>query len=314
VTPSLFFSTLENFSMKKTLIALAAVAVSSAAMAQVTISGAVAGQNNKVGTAKAVTSVAVSELTFRANEDIGGGLKASAFFTIENMNNRGTDAGSSPNGPTNADSGISLGGGFGTVAVTNTRSSNLAVNGNVFGTSISNDFYAIVASRPNVQVLSYTSPALIPGLNVSLAQANVGNTAASQAAKITVVGASYAAGPLALGVQQKSFNAAGTPAGAEDGQTEGFVRYNAGVAVIGLGYGSKTTTAGKAVTSYGVSVPMGAITLGLEGATRGDAEFMNYGVRYALSKRTTLHVSGGEFQTTAANSQKQSRVRIGHSF
>ena len=300
--------------MKKTLIALAAVAVSSAAMAQVTISGAVAGQNNKVGTAKAVTSVAVSELTFRANEDIGGGLKASAFFTIENMNNRGTDAGSSPNGPTNADSGISLGGGFGTVAVTNTRSSNLAVNGNVFGTSISNDFYAIVASRPNVQVLSYTSPALIPGLNVSLAQANVGNTAASQAAKITVVGASYAAGPLALGVQQKSFNAAGTPAGAEDGQTEGFVRYNAGVAVIGLGYGSKTTTAGKAVTSYGVSVPMGAITLGLEGATRGDAEFMNYGVRYALSKRTTLHVSGGEFQTTAANSQKQSRVRIGHSF
>jgi predicted porin len=59
---------------------------------------------------------------------------------------------------------------------------------------------------------------------------------------------------------------------------------------------------------------MGAITLGVEGATRGDAEFMNYGVRYALSKRTTLHVSGGEFQTTAANSQKQSRVRIGHSF
>jgi predicted porin len=305
---------LENFSMKKTLIALAAVAVSSAAMAQVTISGAVAGQNNKVGTAKAVTSVAVSELTFRANEDIGGGLKASAFFTIENMNNRGTDAGSSPNGPTNADSGISLGGGFGTVAVTNTRSGNMADRGNVFGTSISNGFYETVASRSPIQLLSYTSPALIPGLNVSLSQANVGNTAASQAAKITTVGATYSAGPLALGVQQKSFNAAATPAGAEDGQTEGFVRYNAGVAVIGLGYGSKTTTAGKAATTYGVSVPMGAITLGVEGATRGDAEFMNYGVRYALSKRTTLHVSGGEFQTTAANSQKQSRVRIGHSF
>ena len=299
--------------MKKTLIALAAVAVSSAAMAQVTISGFVAGQNNKVGTAKAVTSVAVSELTFRASEDIGS-MKASAFFTIENMNNRGTDAGSSPNGPTNADSGISLGGGFGTVAITNTRSGNMADRANVFGTSISNGFYESVASRPNIQVLSYTSPALIPGLNVSLAQANIGNTAASQAAKIMVVGATYAAGPLTLGVQQKSLNTTAAPAGAEDGQTEGFARYNAGVAVIGLGYGSKTTTAGKAVTSYGVSVPMGAITLGVEGATRGDAEFMNYGVRYALSKRTTLHVSGGEFQTTAANSQKQSRVRIGHSF
>jgi predicted porin len=302
--------------MKKTLIALAAVAVSSAAMAQVTISGAIAGQQNKVGTDKAVTSIAVSELTFRANEDIGGGLKASAFFTIENMNNRGTDAGSSPNGPTNADSGISLGGGFGTVAVTNTRSGNMADRANVFGTSISNGFYETVASRSPIQLLSYTSPALIPGLNVSLSQANVGNTAASQAAKITTVGATYSAGPLALGVQQKSFNTTATPAGAEDGQTEGFVRYNAGVAVIGLGYGSKTTTTGKAVTTYGISVPMGAFTFGVEGAKRDTAKFQNYGVRYALSKRTTVHVGAGTQTGAAAGaaSQKTNRIRVSHSF
>ncbi len=301
--------------MKKTLIALAAVAVSSAAMAQVTISGAIAGQQNKTGTAKAVTSVAISELTFRATEDLGGGMAASGFFTIENMNNRGTDAGSSPNGPTNADSGISLRGGFGTVAINNTRAGNLAANANVFGTSISNGFYESVAdTRSLVQVLSYTSPALIPGLNVSLARASVGNTATTQAAEINIIGASYSAGPLSLGVQQKSFNAAATASGAENKQTEGFVSYNAGVAVIGYGMGTKTTTTGKAVTSYGISVPMGAITLGVEGAKRGDEAFTNYGVRYALSKRTALHVSAGKWQNTATDSAKQSRIRIAHSF
>jgi hypothetical protein len=321
--------------MKKTLIALAAVAVSSAAMAQVTVSGNVAANYNKVGTDDAVTSIADSDLTFRANEDLGGGMTASAFFTIESMNNRGytatrttdgaaaggggtsaaTDA-FNANGPTNADSGISLRGGFGTVAVNNTRSTNMAASANVFGGSITNGFYNTVATRPNVQVLSYTSPALIPGLNVAVAQANVSNTAASQASKITVVGASYAAGPLSLGVQQKSYNtsAAAIVSGTEKKQTEGFVRYDAGVAVIGLGYGSKTTTTGKAMTSYGISVPMGAITLGVEGAKRDVAEFQNYGVRYALSKRTALHLTAGKYQTTAANSQNQSRIRVSHSF
>jgi predicted porin len=314
--------------MKKTLIALAAVAVSSAAMAQVTITGAIGGQSNKVGTDRAVTSIGLAEITVRATEDIGS-MKASAFFTIENMNTRGrtadaadaagtaaTDKGYGLNGPTNADSGISLSGGFGTVAINNTRSANLAANANVFGTSISNGFYESVASRPNVQVLSYTSPELIPGLRVAVAQAAVGSSAADQASKIQIVGASYSAGPLNLGVQQKSFNtsAAALVPSTEDKQTEAFATYNAGVAVIGLGYGSKTTTTGKAVSSFGVSVPMGAITLGADYAKRDAAEFTNYGVRYAFSKRTVLHVSAGKYQTTATNSKNQSRIRLAHSF
>ncbi len=306
---------------------MAAVAVSSAAMAQATISGVIGGQMNKTGTAKAVNSIGVAEITVRATEDIGS-MKASAFFTIEGMTARGRTADSSDtagtastslgygaNGPTNADSGISLSGGFGTIALNNTRAGNLADKANVFGTSITNGFYESVAdTRSNVQTVSYTSPALIPGLNVSLAQAAVGNSATTQAAKINVIGASYAAGPLSLGVQQKSFNVAATASGAENKQTEGFAAYNAGVAVIGLGYGSKTTTTGKAVTSYGISVPMGAITLGVEGAKRGDEAFTNYGVRYALSKRTVLHVSAGKWQNTATDSANQSRVRLAHSF
>jgi hypothetical protein len=89
--------------------------------------------------------------------------------------------------------------------------------------------------------------------------------------------------------------------------------------VIGLGYASALETGtgvvdSKALTSYGVSIPMGAITLGVEGAKRGEGEFQNYGVRYALSKRTALHLTAGKWQTTASNSQNQSRIRVSHSF
>ncbi len=86
--------------MKKTLIALAAVAVSTGAMAQATISGVVdfgAVSNGKVSTKAASggttqtnvktsgTSVqnpwTTSAITFRASEDLGGGLTAAATIT-----------------------------------------------------------------------------------------------------------------------------------------------------------------------------------------------------------------------------------------
>jgi predicted porin len=93
---NLFFSTLENFSMKKTLIALAAVAVSSAAMAQVTVYGLIdtsytvdswkttydngdtfkATQNTVAG-----NRTAGNRLGFRGVEEIEGGMKAT--FLLE---------------------------------------------------------------------------------------------------------------------------------------------------------------------------------------------------------------------------------------
>jgi predicted porin len=84
VTPSLFFSTLENFSMKKTLIALAAVAVSSAAMAQVTVSGtygfgheSVTSQANSTAAKTTISGLrnVNGNIRFTAAEDIGNGLR-----------------------------------------------------------------------------------------------------------------------------------------------------------------------------------------------------------------------------------------------
>jgi len=293
--------------MKKTLIALAAVAVSSAAMAQVTMSGYINMQYNKASsTAASTLGMNDAGLTFTASEDLGNGLKATGVFNIDSLADRAANA-------LNGDSSISLSGGFGTIASTRARSSHMASSGAVFGASIGKGFNdGVVFTRSETQTISYTSPELVPGLRVAVAESRV---AATQSVKTNVIGATYTAGPLSLGVQKKSLNDAAVAAtGQEDSQTEGFVRYNAGVALIGVGYGSKQTATGKAVTSYGVSVPMGAFTVGFDAASRGDAEFMNYGVRYALSKRTVLHVSKGSFQTTATNDTDQTRIRLAHSF
>jgi len=293
--------------MKKTLIALAAVAVSSAAMAQVTMSGYINMQYNKASsTAASTLGMNDAGLTFTASEDLGNGLTATGVFNIDSLADRAAAA-------YNGDSSISLSGGFGTIASTRARSSHMASSGAVFGASIGKGFNdGVVFTRSETQTISYTSPELVPGLRVAVAESRV---AATQSVKTNVIGATYTAGPLSLGVQKKSLNDAAVAAtGQEDSQTEGFVRYNAGVALIGVGYGSKQTATGKAVTSYGVSVPMGAFTVGFDAASRGDAEFMNYGVRYALSKRTVLHVSKGSFQTTATNDTDQTRIRLAHSF
>ena len=294
--------------MKKTLIALAAVAVSSAAMAQVTMSGYINYQYNKDGTAASTLGMNDAGLTFAASEDLGGGLKASGVINIDTLVGRADNA-------KNGDSSMSLSGGFGTVSMARTRSSHMASRGSVFGAVIGKGFNdGVVFTRSEVQVIGYTSPALVPGLQVSVSSSAV---AATQAQKTTTIGVTYTSGPLSLGVQQKTANdaaKAAAGAGAEGKQAEAFATYNAGVAVIGLGYGAKQIATGEAVTSYGISVPMGAITLGAEGATRGDAKYMNYGVRYALSKRTVLHVSKGEYQSTAIDSKDQTRVRLNHSF
>jgi hypothetical protein len=76
---------------------------------------AVAAAPNAVGEGFGVTD---ANFKLTAVEDLGGGLKASADMLIESGAFRGAPF-------TRADSGISLSGGFGTIAARNTRSSDL---------------------------------------------------------------------------------------------------------------------------------------------------------------------------------------------
>jgi predicted porin len=360
VTPNLFFSTLEKFSMKKTLIALAAVAVSSAAMAQVTVSGTYSASYQKDLTSQTRSSagaltpskgLAVTDATFtmRAAEDLGNGLKAAADMGFETAFNRGDTL-------TRIDSGVSLSGGFGTVAFRNTRNGDLLAGAMSGAVSVPDSLYDStgILARSEIETLAYTSPELIKGLRASLTYVEPNSMAGNKEEAATnnqsyVVGVNYADGPVAVAVsyKTKSGDAAASTGLTSKNNVEASVAYDFGVARIAYAYdgasvegastaalvtGSATATALTAAeaqeianlateAAHGISltVPMGAITLGVNYAKRDTAKYVAYGATYAFSKRTSLSVAGGKksgltLGEATGHTGTQYRVRLGHSF
>jgi hypothetical protein len=333
--------------MKKSLIALAALAAFGTAYAQstVTISGvfgagyqsyetgavaAVANTSTTVGgslgsaavaatTNKGISPVTDASVKFTATEDLGGGLKATAAGQFAMNNSRGGAV-------TKEDSSVALTGGFGTVAFTSTRSSDTAIAANVFASWMPiTSFYATVSSRTSGDVISYTTPA-ISGFNLSVSQYEVTEGAVTSVKKVNILGASYTNGPLTVMVAQKGttgLTAAEITAGAQKNNTELAGTYDLGIAKVGLGYDSATTKGttkytDSNMTSYGVSVPLGAVTIGLNGAKRGANNFFDAGVNYDLSKRTSVRLAYGDLTGTSSSTAnwtgKQYRVGVLHSF
>jgi predicted porin len=350
--------------MKKTLIALAAVAVSSAAMAQVTISGTYsvsyqqdltsttenpvlapgltgASKNDMVpltyGKAK---GLAVTDAAIRvaATEDIGGGVRAAADFTFETGAQRGTTV-------TRADSGVSLSGGFGTVAYRNTRTSDLIASIGSSAISLPDGLYDStgIVSRSAVDTLAYTSPRM-SGLaaSITMVENNEGNIAAAATNKgANVVGLSYVNGPLTLAIAHKTkAKAAAASSGlTSEANNEFSIAYDMGVARFAVAYdeasvtGTSSASAGafasttnaravadlqtKAATGFSVTVPLGKFSIGAQQFKRDVAKVTEFGVRYDLTKRTAISASSGKKSGLAQDlgfNGSQYRVRVGHTF
>ena len=268
---------------------------------------------------KGIAPVTDASVKVTATEDLGGGLKITAAGQFAMNASRGGNV-------TKEDSSVALAGGFGSLAFSSTRTSDTAIGANVFASWLPRvSFYDSVSSRAATDVLSYTSPAIVPGLTLGLAQAELTEGVSTSDQKVTIVSANYSAGPLTVALAQKSANkltAAQITAQAKKNNTEAAVTYDFGVARVGLGYDSATTggTAytSKALTSYGISVPMGAITFGVNGAKRGDNKFYDAGVNYALSKRTQVRAQFGKIDGTSSTSAtydgNQYRVGLFHTF
>ena len=94
--------------------------------------------------------------------------------------------------------------------------------------------------------------------------------------------------------------------------------YDAGVAKVGFGYDSSRrgyTSADKAAMLFGLSIPMGAITLGGNYGSRDEANFLQLGAQYDLSKRTNANVSWGQDKQGAGkDTNSQYRISLNHSF
>lgn len=111
---------------------------------------------------------------------------------------------------------------------------------------------------------------------------------------------------------------------AVDSRTRVSASYDLGVAKVGIGYQTKSyvtsTNKDNKQMTYGVSVPMGAVTLGAVYASSKDdgastkTTGNEFGLNYALSKRTAVQVARATWKKTGAASDSITRVRLLHSF
>jgi len=310
--------------MKKSLIALAVMAASGAAMAQsnVTLYGIVdlwVGSQKgdpdalTVGD-KSVTKMGSGGLNgsrwgLKGTEDLGGGLKA--VFKIESGFSADTGVGNS--GP-NRQSYVGLEGGFGTVTFGNVWTAMddvVGASNSGFDSALSASSNVLVvnsiyASNPGNSI-KYVSPSFggfSGGFSYSLDETN------GVSEDVVDFSVSYAAGPIAANfAYQVQNDTTDLKLTALNGS------YDLGMAKLLASYGQAKFGAEK-TTEYqlGVDVPLSsALTLSAgytssdDNAAAGDLERTGYGVAvgYGLSKRTTAYAG---FRTSKAETAGGTKV------
>jgi predicted porin len=314
--------------MKKTLIAMAAVAVAGVASAQATITGTVSAgwqmttnKNAADGSATASAGgwgMKDGKIAFTATEDLGAGMSITASAKLKNISHDTAVASDT--------SSLTLTGGFGTVAMTSgyeacdgLSQQGLGVRFDEVKASATQGFFCAASVN---DALKYTSPELVPGMKVAvLVSDNAANVAGRVKAVTTYV--DYASGPLAVGFNTTSYEAA--VYGQKDNKTRFTASYDLGVAKIGFGNQKGYVTAGDKDNRsvYGVSIPMGAMTAAIGYAsidtttsgTVSKTTGTSINVKYALSKRTSLSYDGLNVATDiAGNPTSFNRLVLAHSF
>lgn len=313
--------------MKKSLVALAALAVVGAASAQssVTIFGVVdatiAYGSGDVSNKTQLTNSGYnsSRLGFRGVEDIGGGLKASFWLEAGVNNDNGSGAATNDNNQAatsttigrtqgltfNRKSVVSLLGGFGEIRLGRDYTPqfwNQTVY-DPFGTNGVGTTRALSGAAGQVAVrasnsVAYLSPSF-SGLTV-WAQTYMGenaSNAASQAGDGNAIRVAYDRGPFSAAI---AFSKTTTGAGTDIQSGNIGASYNLGVAqLIGM-YTKDTNTIAPDVTGYtlGALVPMGkgTIRVAFSNNDNGTAKTDQFalGYVYDISKRTALY---GTFAT-----------------
>jgi len=316
--------------MKKSLIALAVLAASGAALAQssVTLYGRIdlsVGNEKKIN-ADGVTKMfnggdgglTTSRWGLRGSEDLGGGLKAS--FKLENRFN--ADEGTSQDPFFKGESTVSLSGGFGEVKFGRSTtvyddvialSSSSSVFDSAF-TPATNGVYKSggdYSSRFDNKI-TYLLPAMggfYAGLDYAFDE-DAGKSADKMALKI-----GYKAGPLnvALGYQDEKTVADYTALSAS---------YDFGVASVSGGYVQRngtTATGDDSEYTIGVNVPFGAFAFSaayaageteVSGATTAEASGFGLGATYALSKRTKAYAGYRTHKVENAAGAKTTDTRL----
>jgi len=292
--------------MKKTLVALAAVAVTGGAFAQSVMTGAVGFKFSSLTAANVMTSgwgVADGSITVKSTDDVEGLGKfdASINLAADSGNGSNMTAGNLSVSLTMA-SGVKLtgsstyGGSY--------LGSGLAAAGADYDTNMSGKIFS---SRSSNDAISVSIP-LIDGVKLGYthteADATAGTGSAAASGTITqqydTVTLTYAAGALAADVGFRNYNnqIASTSTSASS-QNRGSVSYDLGVAKIGFGVVSTNYTYGNTnvQSGLGINIPMGKLSIGGQlatVATSGNASSASnynrsgtmFGGMYSFSKRS----------------------------
>ncbi len=302
-----------------------------------------AGKAQSVGT---TVGSATSAINFNAVEDLGGGLKAQAFYAIDPraFANDGSAL-------ARHETYVGLSGGFGNLRMGAINTAALGVNGvsNAFGTA-TGGAYAWIESAAGGAVrfnrsVRYDTPTFsgfsanltfAPGNDDASAVQTAGSTLVGQ--KVTDLGLNYSNGPLnvAFSSLQRSALTGGTASQVKSTYNSIAVNYAIGNAKIFAGYadGDKSsqapssinlvdTTGGldSKVNRVGATYTMGAVTLlgqysTAEIGTAAKRKATGLRADYALSKRTTAYAVYEAFDTgaTSANKINTAAVGVRHSF
>lgn len=307
--------------MKKSLIALAAVAASGAAFAQssVTLFGVVdanvthvRGEDNWSGLSNSGNST--SRLGFRGVEDLGNGLKAQFWLEGAIQNDDGTAAGGGAEGPGfefKRRSTVSLMGNFGEVRLgrSTTAAYDATSRYDVFGTvgvGQSRQFGDVVRASNMVSYYSNDFSGFKFGVNYGF-----GEQAGDTSGKSYVgAGLTYDNGPLSLGLGYDRLNDREIDIPADDTNTD-MTRwslggsYNFGVAKLAAAYtnvSNKIVGGGGKVKDQdyyvGLSAPVGAAGEAKVAYNRYETKFdgdkakadqFSLGYVHNLSKRTAVY-------------------------
>jgi len=339
---------LEKIEMKKTLVAIAALAAVTGAMAQVTISGGLAfgydSQSTSTGGATVTTKQfgdprGNSALNFGVAEDIGGGLKAEGQVGF--LPRLDSGAGTSGNAavaaaPAGYQSFLALSGDFGRLQGGTFADSQALVQFNhdvvnAWGFNPTNGAAAALGGFFLSNQLKYTLPTLANGLTLS-ATKGLGETTGTRVGESTSFAAGYVQGGFSGDIAYTTL--AGSVA--IDTTITGLgVSYDFGMAKLsGImtqhAVENQTTTT---ASNIGVTIPVGAFTLAVQSGTATAGTLSNtlaatqvtqtsvdWRVSYALSKRTTIHgvysTLDGNNGTTSVNgdSVRRSQLFVQHSF
>jgi predicted porin len=295
--------------MKKTLVALAAVAATGGAMAQAVMTGYVAfGYSSTTSSANATASgmgMDDAEINFAISEDIEGVGKLSAAMGFTN-GGRGSSA-------TGNDSTIKLTTASGTAVTMGTTKGASYLTGGVaaVGTSYNWDLSGLLFSSRTINDAVSIKVPVMDGVSVSVAHAEAavssywnGTGAAGNGTeqRYNTASLDYAAGALAVNAGYRSYdNTTASSTSSANTRNRAAASYDLGLAKVGLGYESTQYMYGNSKTDslLGVNVPLGALSLGVQFAqvsTSGNASSSsNYnrngyllGANYNLSKQTYL--------------------------